>query len=310
MLSAALALAAAAASPPAAVTARIAHELSDETGRPGTLADGMVTRVDVNGDGVPDWHADFERAGPVAWCGTGGCRHQLYVSHAGGHVLAFDENARALSVRGGRVRVDVYGSYCGTAGVVECRRSFAWHGRERRLVAVKDHGQGSRLFGPLFQPVPVARADWPAAVAEAVAERAAACADAGATLDEGQSAVVRSPDLDGDDVEDWIVGSPWSLCRPPDTMPEAQAAAIARPILVAVSGGGAPAVIFQSATSDYVVDVSTVPARLILMPDADARARQCPDRPTRCAGTEVNYDPEKRWLEPFARPRATRRSRR
>lgn len=308
LLIAALALVGASAEPPPSIVVRVDRELSDEAERPGPLQSGLFRQVDVNHDGIGDWHVDFERANPIGWCGSGGCRHQLYVSRKGGdHVLAFDENARAFAVRGGRVMVEVYGSYCGTAGVVECRRSFAWSAREGRLVPVAGRGQDPRLFGPLFQPMPVTRVDWPAAVAEVVAERAAACTAAGATLDEGDSAIVRSPDLDGDNAEDWIIGSPWSACLPPDDMPEAAASDIARPVLTVLSGANLE-VIFQSATSDYMIDITTRPARLILVPDQETRLRDCPDRPTGCEGTEMNYDAEKRWLEPFTVPRDTHRS--
>ncbi len=266
----------------------------------------MIRRVDVNGDGRPDWHVDFEVAGEVTWCGTGGCRHQLYVATASGApLLAFDEIARSLAVRDRRVIADIYGSYCGSYGADSCQRIFSWNFAEERLSPLESPDEDPILFGPLFQPVVVGRDAWPETVARAVATREATCAAAGATLDEAASAIVRSPDLDGDGASDWIIGSPWSLCLPPDSMPADAVAELPRPTLVVLAGETATP-IFEGSSGDYAVDISTRPATLMLVENEEARIAHCPGRPTHCPVTRLRWEVALRRLVPMTQRDAPR----
>lgn len=268
----------------------------------GTLSDGgkvppiprnMVRAVDVNRDGTADWLIDYAKAGETAWCGSGGCRYQLFVSTGSdSFALAFDEIAHSLRIRpDGRVEVDVYGTYCGSFGADECRRSFVWSAADAMLMPVVAAGQGSWLFGPLFSPVVTDRKAWPAAIASAVARRSAACDAAGGTLDEADGAIVRSPDLDGDGRADWIIGSPFSACVSKAIGADGIAPDLARPTLVVISGAPVDAIeLFAGSDANYVVDITTSPATLLIVPDDEERLQRCAGQPSRCGGTALHYD--------------------
>jgi hypothetical protein len=75
---------------------------------------------------------DYEEAqNPSLFCGTGGCRRQIYVSRDGGYVLAFDRVIRLFKIRKAKGRrlldLDFHGSTCGGAGVEECPRGYVWN---------------------------------------------------------------------------------------------------------------------------------------------------------------------------------------
>src|SRR5690606_28981762 len=91
----------------------------DPTNRPPLATEpppGMIRAVVVCDAGRPDWLIDYGRAGLARYCGTGGCRQRLYVSHPDGYVRAFDAQAFDLSFhdRGGERRLEarVHHGYC------------------------------------------------------------------------------------------------------------------------------------------------------------------------------------------------------
>lgn len=116
-----------------------------------------VSRTDVNGDGTVDWVADFSDR--LAWCGSGGCRQVVIVSRPGGHyAVAFDEQAQTFRLRHRRgttrLDVEIYGAWCGEAGVAACHRRFDWRAEDERFVEAPNGRGDTRLTGPLFQVVP------------------------------------------------------------------------------------------------------------------------------------------------------------
>ena len=277
---------------PVVVRKDVAHAMSDG-GPPPPIPRGMVRPVDVNRDGIADWLIDYAKAGETIWCGQGGCRYKLFVSTGrGAYAVAFDEMARSFRVRPeGSIEVDVYGSYCASYGADACRRDFVWSSREALLLPLARPGQRTWLFGPLFNPVVVHPAMWPAAVAAAVARRAAVCTAAGGTLDEADGAIVRSPDLDGDGRADWIIGSPYSACVSRSADTDRVVPDLARPTLVVLSGAKPNATpLFEGPDANYAVDMATTPARLRIIPGDEERLQRCADRPQRCGGRALRLD--------------------
>lgn len=177
-------VASAAPMPPAAVMAVLGE---DAVG-----ADSPRFRsADISPDGVADWLADFSDR--TAWCGSGGCRQVVIVSRPGaGYAVAFDELTREFKLRRPKgqalLDLEIYGAWCGKAGVSDCRRRFLWSEAEGRFVERPNAGGETRLHGPLFQVVPTTV---PAGL------------DPGPCGDQAASV----PDLDGDGLRDFVVQS-------------------------------------------------------------------------------------------------------
>ena len=155
------------------------------------MPSGMFSKVEVNGDGIPDWMIDYEDAqNPSFFCGTGGCRRQIYVSRDGGYVLAFDRVIRLFKIRKSKgqrlLDLDFHGSTCGGAGVEECPRGYVWNDTLGRFIERPNVKGGTWLEGgpsPLA-PMPLSAA--PEAVRTQLARRAAVCAAVGGKAPEGE----------------------------------------------------------------------------------------------------------------------------
>lgn len=109
--------------------------------------EGMITAVDISPDGQADWLLDYTEAGSTQWCGSGGCRHRLFVSTPDGLAQVFDANANTVEAGGeGRVRVSVHHMYCeAAAGQDDCEIEMAYDGAAHRLVVVS----GPDDFNPM-----------------------------------------------------------------------------------------------------------------------------------------------------------------
>ncbi|WP_340644773.1 hypothetical protein [Phenylobacterium sp.] len=247
------------ATAPSDLLAKVQNDIKDDM-PPVRPAGRLFAPVVISHDGVRDWHVDFERQG-MAWCGTGGCTHKLFVSRSGGgYVLAFDEQVRELALRhtpkATILDLEIHGTHCGLAGVNECRRSFLWDEAQGRFGEQPNaHGDG-RLAGPLFQTLPVAEGDYPLAVVDALRDLADSCATLGGKY-EGALAS-RSPDVTGDGEVDWIVGSEYGGCLKRDA--EGQATPLADSGLRIVSGD---VVVLTREGPVYAVDVASTPATFI-----------------------------------------------
>ena len=108
----------------------------------------QVTPVDINGDGIRDWQVDWNMLG-MQWCGTGGCRYQLWLGRkAGPPIKVFDRRVRDRKVvkRKGRILFvfDFHGTHCGGYGAQECPGTFAWNARRGRMVLVPMPGKSTR----------------------------------------------------------------------------------------------------------------------------------------------------------------------
>ena len=223
--------------------------------------DGAVRALDVSADGIADWLIDFEAFGFPAWCGTGGCRRQLWVSHEGRHVLAFDAQALEFSLRTAAappvIDVELHGVHCNGTGADSCPRAFMWNAATGRLDETANRAGGTRLSGSLFQPVPVDEATLPPPVAAARDSGRQACVAAGGRYEEFDMPVASVPDLDGDGERDWIVDGSLTDCE------TASGNAPPAPIRVFLSGSGQLREAAALPADAYDIDVGSRPAKLL-----------------------------------------------
>ena len=88
-----------------------------------------VRRLDLNGDGRPDFIVDLDKAPCVGieslFCGTGGCALVILASRRDGTLpKVLDRNVHRYRVLGDkgprRIRFDLHGSLCGKVGPEPC----------------------------------------------------------------------------------------------------------------------------------------------------------------------------------------------
>jgi hypothetical protein len=112
-----------------------------------------ITPRDVNADGIQDWQVDYSSLG-AAWCGTGGCRYQLWLGRRNGAPkLVFDRQMRELKVtrkNGTIVFVfDFHGSECGGFGSEACPGEFTWSAKRGRMVLLPSPKKHTLIGDPL-----------------------------------------------------------------------------------------------------------------------------------------------------------------
>jgi len=234
----------------------------------------MFRRLDVNADGVADWRVDYEHApNPSLWCGTGGCRNELWVSRpGGGYQLAVQSGMRLLKLtprrEGARLDLDFHGSTCGGYGVQECPRSYVWNEAERAFTPFPASNGATWLAGGPRQLAPVDLALVPAEVRGAVGRMQASCRAAGGVLDDPASYVTRLPDVDGDARRDWLVGSLYASCQfETDERPT-----VTLPVTVLASAGRADGltVALEQPQAEVSIDLAASPATAWVWRDGDA----------------------------------------
>lgn len=102
-----------------------------------TFKEPFMSRMDVNGDGIKDYVLDYGQlecdGSASAFCGTGGCLTQVFISSPNGsYVKALDENVRDLKFEVINQRpamiLELHGSACGRAGAAQCRVTLFWNG--------------------------------------------------------------------------------------------------------------------------------------------------------------------------------------
>ena len=107
---------------------KYAHEECGEGGKV-TFAPDTVRKLDLTGDGRPDYIVDFrdtecaERAS--VYCGTGGCSMDILVTLPDGKIrTVFSARTRSYEIlpgkRAKRVRFELHGSFCGRSGNPSC----------------------------------------------------------------------------------------------------------------------------------------------------------------------------------------------
>lgn len=203
--------------PRAAIAKAIQSSMDgDPDPTPASKLKAAMKRVDLDGDAIPDWEVNWEKYGSASWCGTGGCRYQLWRGVAGGDPrIVFERQVREVKTRKTAAGIvfdfDFHGSVCGGYGVEECPVSFGWDAKAGRMTErVNAKGDGTiRLFSPYenFEE------DVPDAVEARVTARKGQCAAMGAVVggdNEEYFIPVSVPDVDGDGARDWLLNG--SVC--------------------------------------------------------------------------------------------------
>lgn len=250
----------------------------------------MFSRVDINGDGRPDWRVEYEHAPNASlWCGTGGCRNELWVSGPGDsyrRVMSVGLRAFKLSRRGGVARLDLdfHGSLCDGYGVQACPRSYLWNEQAGAFVETAAPGGHTWLAGGPNALEPLDLGQAPPTILSALERLQMECGVHNGAF-APQDNVVRIPDLDGDGVRDWVVGSPYAICEYDD----ANAAQIPLPLSVSVyvTNGkpGEPALALEGKGIRYGVDLGPRPAAFYYM-EAEAQCEY--EKP---CGRRLVFDP-------------------
>jgi len=230
-----------------------------------TWDEDYASTLDLSADGIADWVVDFDALGFPGWCGTGGCRHQVWVSQGTGYVRALDEWVVDVALRVGTAHtldVELHGSFCREPGNAPCSRSFQWNPVARQLEEVPNAEGGSLLTGPLFQPVPTEEAEWPEILQrlrDSVVDR---CSEAGGDSMAWNWPASSIPDIDGDGVRDWVLDESWLLCdRGEDDSIDVPAR-----LHVFVSNHGRWTEKLDVPDAEWAVDVSSRPASLVITP--------------------------------------------
>lgn len=112
-----------------------------------------IKPVDINADGIQDWQVDFNAFGS-AWCGTGGCRYQLWLGRKSGMPLrVFDRQMREVQIerREGRIIFvfDFHGTHCGGFGAEACPGEFAWSAKRGRMVLLPTPARHTSIVDPI-----------------------------------------------------------------------------------------------------------------------------------------------------------------
>jgi hypothetical protein len=146
----------AAPAPPdrAAIAAQVQQQLRGDFAKHSQADIYMaIEPAEIDGDGLPDWQVDWKGFG-AGWCGTGGCRYQLWLGRAkGGPKLVFDRQMRELTIEqreGRRVYLfDFHGSECGGFGSQACPGEFAWDPASKELVLLPTPARRTAVEDPL-----------------------------------------------------------------------------------------------------------------------------------------------------------------
>lgn len=272
---------AAPAAPPASETViraivrdlhRETHDVSARKVRHG------LKRVDIDGDGRPDYLFSKEALGP-GWCGSGGCWMQLWLDRTPRRpIKIFDGQVREAGFRAaGRGKIvdfDLHGSACHTFGAHECPASFRWDAKLGRLVeTASPRGTGVVRF---IRPIETVDGAPPPVVAAASRAAIARCVTSGGTANDADQPLT-VPDIDGDGIRDWVV--PELFCDVPDSgvtsKPSMSIFASAGNALGPVLAASAPRLEVDAATrpaSVYVVDLTSCDAEA-LQPQTCRRER-------------------------------------
>ncbi|MEY4953842.1 MAG: hypothetical protein RL299_2266 [Pseudomonadota bacterium] len=140
--------------PKAVIAKAVTREVQDDFTKH-SQADilAAITPVDINADGIQDWQVDYNNLG-AAWCGTGGCRYQLWLGRKNGVPLrVFDRQMRSVDIqkRPGRIvfAFDFHGSECGGFGSQECPGEFTWSAKRGRMILLPTPEKHTSIGNPI-----------------------------------------------------------------------------------------------------------------------------------------------------------------
>ncbi len=197
------------------IYAAMQPDLRDDPTKPSRIkARKAIRPIDINSDGIMDYQVNWDDLGSAAWCGTGGCRYQLWLSGTSGKPRrVFDQQVRSTSIRkSGKETIfdfQFHGGSCGGFGSQDCPVSFAFDQKIGRFdERITPDGNGIlRMIDPLDD----VRLKRPKAVTDLLAKLHNDCMAKGGEKGEDAGAlgsVTETPDIDGDGRRDWIVSTP------------------------------------------------------------------------------------------------------
>jgi hypothetical protein len=267
----------------------------DARATPGRIAAG-IRLVDANGDAVPDYLISLEAISYPGWCGTGGCRTQLWLGRKGSSPLKiFDAQVRETGFRTVAhhrvLDVDLHGSACHTFGASACPASFVWDSRIGRLVEhrVPDGSGVIRLLRPLES---LDRAP-PAPVRTRLQRMAAQCRAAGGKMDAEavRDAASTVPDIDGDGLRDWLIAYPMCAITGDGEEP-------VYPMVLFASAGRPASPEAAAEARQFEIRLSRGPASVFAV-----KGKACLEDEVgaRCTRIPLRWNPRSRRLEAAAR---------
>ncbi|ESQ89278.1 hypothetical protein ABAC460_13370 [Asticcacaulis sp. AC460] len=188
---------------------------------------GLLKKVNVTPAKAPDWMIDSEKTEyPAGWCGTGGCMIEVWSPDDNGHyVRTFRNQVRLFKVRRipgkdfGWIETDFHGSACGLAGVEACPWGFEWRDDGLGKFAMRASWRFTKkdlvrtgVAPQAIDTVRDASPDTPPPpMAAVMAANTTACASVDAKVSH-DGAINRTPDLNGDGIDDWSYDGYWMSC--------------------------------------------------------------------------------------------------
>ena len=252
----------------------------------------MFSKVDLNGDKLTDWQVNYEQApNPSYFCGTGGCRHVLYAGQADGSVRkAFQNSGGDYRFTGPKtartLEVYLHGTACGSYGADECLRAWRWDTATNAYIEIPNSKGLALLVSGSIPALDPDLKDAPAPVQAEVAARTAACKALGA-LNVEDIPISTLPDVNGDGVREWRVGSAY-----PDCGYELEKTPKGR-LTFFLSDGGAFVKAFDQEDAGWNLDLGKTPAQIQLVitsDDCGLGENKCPTRP-------LTWDPASKTLK-------------
>lgn len=259
----------------------------------------MFRKVDLNGDKIADWAVYFEEAPNASYfCGSGGCRYELYVGKPDGTwKQVFTRTGGDLKFTGPKsargIEIGYHGTVCDSFGADECLRAYRWDAGVDGYVEVPNSKGLAMLIGGSLSAIDPPLSETPPIVQQAFAEKQKACRAAGGDYKEEGAPIQQIPDINGDGVRDWIDGSYYDVCSFETDTPENAPQPSIKIFASQPDGGWVLALDRPSVGWD--LDLGASPARVILVHKEN---EDCGFGDAPCAREPLTWDPASKTLKP------------
>jgi hypothetical protein len=265
------------ATPQSYILGKMRTDLRDDPVKPSPkLALKSISIADVDGDKITDYQVNWEKLQSASWCGTGGCRYQLWRGREDATPqLIFDRYMRSVDVRRENGEViydfDFHGSACGGFGAQACPASFTWDAKLGMMVErVTPNGDGTVRY---IDTLPNRKLAFPANIIAKTNERKNHCTSLGMKFDNDTSAEFNPtsvPDVDGDGLRDWMFGGNTCLGKDENTSEQL-------PDLLMVTAGNANAPAIALTDNNFEISIASNPARVSTIQSTEECQNYAPD---------------------------------
>jgi hypothetical protein len=107
-----------------------------------SVPDAAMIPVEITGGGVPEMAVTFGRVqcgiGATRFSGTGGVMIQFWIGSGGPVRLLLEQQIHGFTAMGNRLITMQHGGFCpGGAGPDQCRVTYQWNDKDRRLDVVE-----------------------------------------------------------------------------------------------------------------------------------------------------------------------------